>query len=527
MEIHRHARTSMDKLAASYIRVEILYSQRKARDAIDSCLSVLNSLGETLDKHPSKLYVLGEWRKTRKMIKVLSSDRLLCLPRMEDPVKRHTQRYLTRLISMAFNTIDDCLLEAAILLMLQNAIMHGMCDYTAFAIAGYGMLCAARSTMDEALDYGVKAIQLSEKMECQICIPSTYAIVFSTLRHWNNPLKESIEPLRRAYGIGVGAGEPQFAAACLAISAGAGFHCAVPLSVYTRDLKEFSDQAKSLRQENNWALIVPYWSAAMQLAGAGSRSNRKAARDLVDRLFPDSTKRDDGHGIVWRNHHMVTYIVAYIFQDLKAAVASRKKMDEPCKPPKSTHFMVSFELLFSGLLDYAIHRKTGSWIAFRRASKKTRQMKKLFKKGAINCEGMSVLLRAEKKARGRRIEPAKSLYDECIKSFSTSGFLHLQAIANERLAELLRTRKAPASLWQPYLRDAIKCYANWGASAKVNQVTEDYGMPARYSMGGTPCPILTIQDAPGYCGRSLILDRSKEAEIVTAEFSSDFLGDNV
>jgi hypothetical protein len=308
------------------------------------------------------------------------------------------------------------------------------------------------------------------------------------------------------------------------VSVCVGFHCAVPLEVYTENLKNFCDQIKLRKQESAWAIIVPYWSAAMVLAGAGSREERELARDRVFHLsFNDHTgSYVDELGLIWYNHHMIAYIVAYIFNDYETAVASRAKMNERSKVPKGTHFMIHFELLFSGLLDFAIYRKTRSWIALKRATRKTREMQRLSKGGAVNCEGMSLLLQAELKTRQRSVEPAIRLYEASMECFSKSGFRHLQAIANERLAEFLKRRKVPSLLWQSYLCASIKHYAEWGASAKVNKVTEDYDMPARYSMGGTPCPILTIQDKPGHCG-PILPDHTNEAELMSTDFSSAML----
>lgn len=520
LEIHRHARNLHDKLVASYIRIEVLFSQRKTSDALNSCLAALKSLDEPLDKNPSSLQILGEWRKTRKMVRKLGSNSLLSLPSMHDAVKRQTQRYLRLLVNIAVVTVNDRLLPVAILRMFQNAMTHGMCDFTPFAMAGFGVLCTVLGNREEAIDYGEKAMQLCEKMESQICIPSTYAIFYSTLTPLRSPVVESIEPLMKAYRIGVGIGEVQHAAMCMSISASGGFYGAVPLKVYTEDLTDCCGQIKMLKQESILALIVPYWSAAMDLARAG-----KGARDLGERLFTDDAgSSGDELALIWWNHHMMAYIVAYIFNDYEAARVSRIKMNMHCETPRGTHFMVHFELLFSGLLDYALHRKTGSRIALRRAACRTRQMQRLSKKqGAVHCEGMSLLLRAELNTRRRRVEQAIRLYEESAKSFSKSAFLHLEAIAYERLAEFLKRRNRPAALWQHFVRLSIKHYAEWGASAKVNQLKEEYDMPAKYSMGGTPCPIITIQDESAYRFASITPVHTKEEEFVSTDISSELL----
>jgi predicted ATPase len=524
LEIHRHARNLKDKLAASYIRVEVLYSQNKIMEAINSCLSVLKSLGEPLDKKPSVFPIRAEWRKTRKMMKGVEPSSLLSLQPMQDPIKRQTQRYLSLLVKISFNAINDQMLPMAILRMFQNALIYGACDSTPCSIAGYGSLCAAMGTFDEAVNYGNLAIQMCERMGSEICIPSTYSIVYSTLHHVRNPLLEGIEPLLKGYRCGVGNGEVQYAASCAAISASMGFHCALPLKAYTEDLKSVCDQLKLLKQESSWALVIPYWRAAMNLSGTGSRDDRAMTQHSgLSQFSADNAGSVDGqNGEMVRIYHMVGYIVLYIFNDFEGASRTREKMHTKTWP-KCSHFMGFFELCFSGLLDFALYREKGSWSALRRAKAVTKSMGKLVKEGAVNCNGMNLLLLAELKSLTRNVEECKRLYEAAMKSFSASGFFHLQAIANERLAEYMKKRNKPALTWQAYLRVATKLYAEWGAAAKVSQLIEVHQMPARFSIGETPCPVITIHGeqirrfAP-------IEGHIKEEEFLSSDFiSSDFI----
>lgn len=521
LEIHRHARNLKDKLAASYIRVEVLYSQQKLTEAIQSCLSVLSNLGQPLIDNPSTLQILAEWRKTKKMMKGLQPESMLSLPPMQDPIKRHTQRYLSLLVSISYNVLNDKIIPIAILNMFQNALLFGSCDLTPFAIAGYGMLCTFLGTFDEAAYYGRLAMQLCETMDSKICVPSTCVIVYSTLHHLRSPLLEGIEPLLKAYRVGVGNGEVQYAATCTAISVSMGFCCALPLKSYTEDVKNVCDQLKLLKQESTWALVVPYWRAAMDLSGVTSREEWTIARDIFDNILADNKAAQESQiALMWRNYHMIAYIVAYIFNDYESAYQNRKIMVQRSKHgPKSTHFMVHVEMFFSCLLDIALYRNKKSWAAFRRAKTATKRMHKLAKGGAVNCVGMSLLLQAELKATGRSIEAAKRLYEESMKSFAASGFIHLQAIANERLADYLRRRNKQA---QSYLRAATKLYAEWGAAGKVSQLVNVHRMPARYSMGDT-CPIISIH------GEQIkrfgpIRGHIKEEEFMSSDFiSSDML----
>jgi len=453
-------------------------------------------------------------------MKGLEPNSLLSLPPMQDPIQRQTQRYLSLLVNISFNSINDQTLPMAVLRMFQNALTYGACDFTPFSIAGYGMLCTMLGTFDEAVSYGDLAIQLCERMDTDICIPSTYAIVYSRLHHVRNPLLEGIEPLLKGYRCGVGNGEVQYAASCAASSASMGFHCALPLKAYTEDLKSVCDQLKLLKQESNWALVVPFWRAAMDLSGAGSRDDRATTQSVLSHLSADNASTQEGLiGLMWRTHYMVAYIVLYIFNDFEGASRMRQEMTSKSRvPPKCTHFMVYFELFFSGLLDFALYRDSGNWSALRRAKSVTKSMGKLVKGGVVNCNGMNLLLVAELKSLSRSVDQCKRLYEEAIKCFAASGFFHLGAIANERLAEFMKRRNKPDLAWQSYLRVATKLYAEWGAAAKVSQLIEVHQMPARFSMGDTPCPVITIH------GEQIRRFAPIEGHIKEEEFlSSDFI----
>jgi len=170
------------------------------------------------------------------------------------------------------------------------------------------------------------------------------------------------------------------------------------------------------------------------------------------------------------------------------------------------------------LLDFALYRDSGNWSALRRAKSVTKSMGKLVKGGVVNCNGMNLLLVAELKSLSRSVDQCKRLYEEAIKCFAASGFFHLGAIANERLAEFMKRRNKPDLAWQSYLRVATKLYAEWGAAAKVSQLIEVHQMPARFSMGDTPCPVITIH------GEQIRRFAPIEGHIKEEEFlSSDFI----
>jgi len=496
LEIHRNAKCLQDKLAASYIRVEVFYCQRKINVAIKSCMVVLESIGEPLPERPNTFQILSEWRKTKKMMKDFDSDALSSLPPMEDPVKRFSQRYLSLLVNMLFCAMNNELAAIAILRMVQNTLCYGSCDFAPFSIAGYGMLCTAFGSFEEANFYGEQALSMCQKMESKVGMSAAYILVFAILHHLRSPLREGLQPLMEGYSSGLKVGEVQTAANCAAVCASMGFHCALPLKSYMDDLRSTCDRLKHNKQDFNWTIILPYWLAAASLTGASLKEESATAEtNVFNHMLTDTVNYPNGQlGVMWRNFHLIAYVVSYIFCDYEQAHARRLEMVKKCKEgPRSAHFMVFFAECFSALLDIALYRRKKRWFWIVRAKLQARWMRKMVKNGAVNCIGMDLLLRAELKSlKPRRVQAAKLLYEAAIESFAESGFTHLQAIAYERLAEMLKSVDKAGSDWQHYLRQATKLYAEWGAASKVNRLVEVHRMPARYSMGQTPCPVITI-----------------------------------
>jgi len=69
---------------------------------------------------------------------------------------------------------------------------------------------------------------------------------------------------------------------------------------------------------------------------------------------------------------------------------------------------------------------------------------------------------------GRELQ-AMDLYEEAIRSARTSGFVHIEALANER-AGRFHLERGFETIARAYLRDARTSYLTWGAAAKVAQL---------------------------------------------------------
>ncbi|GGA09417.1 ATP-binding protein [Okeania sp. KiyG1] len=98
-------------------------------------------------------------------------------------------------------------------------------------------------------------------------------------------------------------------------------------------------------------------------------------------------------------------------------------------------------------------------------------MKKWAQHAPMNFQHKYELVEAEMARVLGENETAATYYERAISGASENGYIHEEAIANERVAEfylsLGREKVAKA-----YMTDAYYCYINWGATAKIKDLEE-------------------------------------------------------
>ena len=91
----------------------------------------------------------------------------------------------------------------------------------------------------------------------------------------------------------------------------------------------------------------------------------------------------------------------------------------------------------------------------------------------VTFESRAALVGAEIARIQGRVLDAQDLYEKAVRSAHTHGFVHVEAIANER-AGCFYAARGFETIATAYLRDARSCYRRWGADAKVRQLEQLY-----------------------------------------------------
>lgn len=488
-EIQRNALCILDKLRASYVRIEIMFAQQSFDEAVEFAVAILDQLGEKINKRPKKSDLLIELRRTQKLLNIMTGPALLNMPRMTDLRQIECMRFLSLLAAVSFHASEE-LFTLATMRILQNSVVDGICDFTPFALAGYAVI--AIETTQEAFDYGSLAMTMCERRENNNgCIAATCLTVFSFLDHLRHPLEKSLDHLLKGYQIGMQNGQVEFGANCLTSFAAVGLYSTSRLDAYMDTLEGSREQLAIHGGGLILSFIDPYKLAAENLSG---RTTEVMLNDgsFDERHILKPMEHPGKKGATWcQPRFAASCFVAYIFNDIELATEARLELKKRNKwGALGLHCLAYIELFLSGLLSFARQRKRRSWRLLRQAKQIIRTMEDFGKEKNVNCNAMLLLLRAELAAMLGYESLADNLYIDAIQSFSTITLLQFQAIATERAAEF-QLNVGNKSAFNTHITDAVRLYSNWGAQAKVQQLMELYNLPRNFSGGDAP-PIITV-----------------------------------
>jgi PAS domain S-box-containing protein len=85
-----------------------------------------------------------------------------------------------------------------------------------------------------------------------------------------------------------------------------------------------------------------------------------------------------------------------------------------------------------------------------------------------------LLVGAEQARVEGREQDAAKLYDRAIRAARSSGFTHIEGLANEYAAKFYISLDFSSTIPRAYLQEARTCYARWGAHGKVSQLVRTY-----------------------------------------------------
>jgi len=494
----------LDKVKIYEVKIQALAAQNQLREAVQMALMVLRLLGVHFPDKPQKWHTFWWFWKAKLGLDVTRNRlvtepgalvtsapainhrartirELINLPKMTDPKLLAVMRILSALYAVSYKAMPE-LLPLTVFKQVLLSIQRGNAPESAFAYSAYGaLLCILERDIEAGTQFGELALNLVERFQAKELAPRILVIVNTRIKHWYQPLKQSLQPLLTAYQLGLETGEIEFAV--MAVNAYGYLACCTGKDLISleKELSAYNQALNHLRHEG------------------GMRLNRLLHQMVLNLLAPntpDSSSPDTLNGNCFKEEEMLPQllqtndqmtlgllyvnklILSYLFGQYDRAVINARRAQHYLAGMSGLYFTPLF-YFYDSLAQLAVYTTISSdykmqrWYKqqriLRQVADNQRQMKRWTSRAPVNYLHKYYLVEAERARVLGKNNLAREYYHKAIATAQQHEYLNEEALAYELTARFYQARKE-RQLAHYYFRNAYHAYQRWGATAKLREL---------------------------------------------------------
>ena len=463
------ALTLLDKIKVYDVKIQAYQAQNQLRVAAHFGLEVLRLLDVTFPEQQDVELSLQETRRLAQQ----HLDQLENLPPMRSPEKLAAMQILSRLGSVVYHAVPK-LFPLLVFKQLDLSIHYGNAPVSAFAYADYGVtLCSVAEDYEAGYQFSQIALSLLHRFNAKALKVNILYVTNANVRHWQEHLRSTLNPLREAYSSGLETGDLYFAALALYVH---GYHCYLlgdELSTVEQEIAASIETLGRLGQKTSQLFLQIYRQAILNLRGCSPDPCRLFGESYSEEQLPFHQQKNETTAIckVYLNKLLLCYLFADYANALDSAAATQKYLDGVRSKPLVPLFYFYDSLLRLAL--YADAPPSEQSEILHRVADSQAKMGRWAQAAPMNYQHKFELVEAERyRVFGQRAE-AIDYYERAIAGAKANGYLNEEALADE-LAAKFYLEWGKEKVAQVYLTDAYYAYARWGAKAKVEQLEQRY-----------------------------------------------------
>lgn len=469
----------LDRVGVSELWIQACMAQNRMSDAVNFAIVVLQSLGVSIRQDADGTTP----RSTLLTLSETEVEALAELPRMRD------HRYLAVLricasveVTAYYSTpeLHRSLVETATHL----SILHGNAPESVFFYAVYGqVLCSHSDSLSLGLQFGRLAAKLLNTVISRDLHARTLVILEGFVNHWEAPVRQVTPQLLKAYQLGIGSGDLEFAALALHCYCVYAYFAGNKLDPLYSEMLLWGQKIDSLHQEAILNFHQVWETSVSALIAQPSD---------VYRLLQDQSNSSQGDQTQECYRLLNLLILSYGFGKYEIAIATANQL-KLCIRSIAGMYCVAIYNLYDSLSTLAIcpDDAIDSAAMLRSVAFNQTQMGIWAQFAPMNFQHKYELVEAERYRVVGDTYAAMEHYDRAIAGALEHDFIQEAALANELAAKFYFALNKP-KIAQAYLIEAHQQYQQWGATAKVKQLEIQY---PRYFAMSDAMPSATVTHA--------------------------------
>ncbi|MGP1383213.1 MAG: diguanylate cyclase domain-containing protein [Thainema sp.] len=400
---------------------------------------------------------------------------LVDLPVLTDPLKLAQLNLMAQVIPALYYT-DINLSNLFYLQMSLLSLKHGNAPASAVAYLGLGRFLGEYHRDSIArYDLGKLALALVEKFNYQPLLCKTHFLFGGFINHWTRHSRTDIHHLRMAYQAGVEHGDLNWACYANNVMGMRSFSLGLPLPQLEQMAQQHLNYAQQVKEQYTPCFFVTTRQLAHCLMG-----NTLSPCSLSDAEFDAEQHYQTlaAHpGLVGPlNWYTVTQtFIHYLHGECDRALEFARQSDATIYAAIGLVRVVEHTFYYALCLAavYPSLEETEQKKCWSQLQDHVQQLQRWAKDCPDNYDHKWRLVQAEIAQLCGRSAQAQQRYEQAIESAHQHGFIHYEALANERLAHHY-TQRGNQVIARAYLAEARYAYLQWGAIAKVKALETEY-----------------------------------------------------
>jgi PAS domain S-box-containing protein len=463
------ASTIVDQATVACLQIDLYTTLGRSDRAVDVCLAFLRERGAEWSPHPTEMQARQEYERTWSLLGEREIEELIALPLMSDVVYLATLDVLNKVVSAALFT-DANLLSLVVCRMVNLSVEHGNADASCPAYVWLGQIAGSRYLNYQAgFRFGRLGYDLVEQFGLDRFKARTYILFGGRVLPWTKQVRTGRDLIRRAFDAANAIGDLTFGAYSYNNLITNLLFAGDPLVDVQREAKKGIEFAEKARFGLVTDIITAQLALIRTLRG-GTETFGYLADACADELRIEHRLVNDTSLAIAACWYWIRKLQARCFAgDYVSAIDASAKAQQLLWTSPS--FLESAEASFYGALSHAAFCDAAAPAQqhFEALTARHKQLVEWAENCPENFESRAALVGAEiARIECRELE-AERLYERAIASARANGFVHNEALAYELAARFYATRSFD-EIAHLYLRNARRCYLQWGADGKVRQL---------------------------------------------------------
>jgi predicted ATPase/signal transduction histidine kinase/tRNA A-37 threonylcarbamoyl transferase component Bud32 len=469
-----HTEVILERIRIYEIIIQSLIARARLPEALNTATGILNQLGVSISKKPSRLFVMFNVFRLQVIMNRIDIEDLKRLPEMTDPKCLAAMRILFNAASSAYRNNILMAINMA-LKMIQLSVRYGNSPYSPFSYSVYSIVIqGVVGDIEKAYKLGKFPLELVARFRAKESSAKINAIFNLFIRHWKDPLKDTIEPLNETFKVGLETGDLEFAAYCIMYSSVHALFCGKELEIVNAEMEEKIELVKKLKQERTLFNMQFHRQFVLNMIGyAANRTELTGESFDEEKMLPFLRKTNDfaSKGVFITDKTIISYMFGENREALKYALELEKY-----RRPLIGLFYLPLVCFYSSLVFLSYIPESG-WQKRRLYLRKTKRNQRAMQKWASHAPSNHLhkwyLVEAERSRVLSKERMAMEYYDKAIEAARENEYLIEEALSNE-LAGVFYYSAGSRRTAKAYMTEACNLYKRWGALAKVDYLNEKY-----------------------------------------------------